>query len=65
MKLLGKKVRVFLSEENTTHPKDAIGWILEGGPKVSVSGAVELVGTFQVVTIIQVLSDKLVLGKIF
>ncbi len=64
MKLLGKKVRVFLSEENTTHPKDAIGWILEGGPKVSVSGAVELVGTFQVVTIIQVLSDKLVLGKI-
>ncbi|UYP46546.1 hypothetical protein NEF87_002831 [Candidatus Lokiarchaeum ossiferum] len=64
MKLLGKKVRVFLSEENTTHPKDAIGWILEGGPKVSVINSVHLVGTFQDITIIQVLSDKLVLGKI-
>lgn len=63
VKLLGKKVRVFLSEENTTHPKDAIGWILEGGPKVSVIDSAQLVGTFQNITIIQVLSDKLVLGK--
>lgn len=63
-KLVGSSMRVFLSEVNKYYPDDAMGWILEGGPKVSVKGAVDLVGTFQDITIIQVLSDRLVLGEI-
>ncbi len=62
-KLIGKKVRVFLSELNMFHDTDAIGWILEGGPKVSVINSSNLMNTFQDVVIVKVLSDKLVLGK--
>ncbi len=63
-RLLGSTVSVFLSEGNVHYPSDAMGWILEGGPKISVQNGKNLIGTIQKVTIIQILSDKLVLGQI-
>lgn len=63
-KLLGKKVRVFLSEKNIHYPTDAIGWILEGGPKVSVKNGIKFLNEIKTVQIKQILSDKLVLGEI-
>ena len=49
--LLGQIVSVYLSEKNRDYPSDAIGWILEGGPKVSVQNAAESVsGAVQSVT---------------
>lgn len=63
-RMLGRTFKVFLTEINRTHPKDAMGWILEGGPKVSVIEGADLLETYQTVRILQVLSDRLVLGQI-
>ena len=63
-KMLGKIVKVFLSEANMLNPKDAIGWILEGGPKITVKNAAKLIGNFSDVQISSVISDRLVEGII-
>ncbi|MHA1795425.1 MAG: hypothetical protein ACTSUK_04890, partial [Promethearchaeota archaeon] len=64
IQIVGKDFKVFISEMNRNYPKDAIGWILEGGPKVSVVNGAEYLGSFQKVQIRKVLSDRLVLGEI-
>ncbi|MHA1584936.1 MAG: B12-binding domain-containing radical SAM protein [Promethearchaeota archaeon] len=61
---VGKKFKVFLSEKNEQYPNDAMGWILEGGPKVTVQNASQYVGNFREVQILRVLSDRLLYGKI-
>ncbi|QEE14964.1 radical SAM protein [Promethearchaeum syntrophicum] len=63
-KMLGKIVKVFLSEANMLNPKDAIGWILEGGPKITVKNAAKYIGNFYDVQISSVISDRLVEGTI-
>ncbi|MHA1620385.1 MAG: B12-binding domain-containing radical SAM protein [Promethearchaeota archaeon] len=63
-KLLGQTIKVYLTELNSLHKSDAIGWMLEGGPKVSVIKGAHLLGTYQTVRIIQVLSDRLVLAEL-
>lgn len=62
--IIGKEFQVFISEINRNYPQDGIGWILEGGPKVSVIKGAEYVGTFQKIRILKVLSDRLVQGEI-
>jgi hypothetical protein len=64
MRLLGKSVTVFVSEINNHQPQDAIGWILEGGPKISIKNAAKFINTVQLVRIQCVISDKLVEGQI-
>ncbi|MHA1562356.1 MAG: B12-binding domain-containing radical SAM protein [Promethearchaeota archaeon] len=61
-KMLGKIVKVFLTEPNTMNPTDVIGWILEGGPKISVKNAINSLGNFENVQISRVISDRLVEG---
>jgi len=61
-KMLGKIVKVFLTEPNTMSPTDVIGWILEGGPKISVKNAINSLGNFEDVQISRVISDRLVEG---
>ena len=63
-KMIGKIVKVFLSEANMLNPKDAIGWILEGGPKITVKNAAQFIGNFYDVKISSVISDRLVEGTI-
>ncbi len=63
-KLIGKTVKVFLSESNSLNPNDAIGWILEGGPKITVKNAAQFIGDFYNVQISSVISDRLVEGTI-
>ena len=60
--MLGKIVKVFLTEPNTMHPTDVIGWILEGGPKITVKNAMNSLGNFEDVQISRVISDRLVEG---
>ena len=62
--LIGQKVTVVISEINNRNPQDAIGWILEGGPKVSVRNGSKLLNQVKTVQIVQVFSDKLVEGII-
>ena len=64
LKLIGKNVKVFLSEVNSLHPNDAIGWILEGGPKITVKNAAQFIGDFYDVQISSVITDRLVEGTI-
>ncbi len=63
-RLVGQHIRVFLSEINSLHKSDAIGWMLEGGPKVSVNNGARYLGTYQTVCVIQILSDRLVLAEL-
>ncbi|MHA1721238.1 MAG: B12-binding domain-containing radical SAM protein [Promethearchaeota archaeon] len=63
-KMIGKIVKVFISESNMFNPNDAIGWILEGGPKITVKNAAKFIGTFCNVQISSVISDRLVEGTI-
>ncbi len=63
-KMIGKTVKVFLSEVNSLNPNDAIGWILEGGPKITVKNAAQLIGDFYDVQISSVITDRLVEGTI-
>ena len=62
--LIGQKVTVVISEINNRNPQDAIGWILEGIPKVSVRNGSKLLDQVKTVQIVQVFSDKLVEGII-
>jgi radical SAM superfamily enzyme YgiQ (UPF0313 family) len=61
---LNKTVRVFITEPNTQSKGDAIGWILEGGPKVSVKSGKIFIGQWQNVKVIRVISDRLVEAEI-
>ena len=62
-RLVGQQIQVFLSELNSLHESDAIGWMLEGGPKISVINGARFLGSYQMVRIIQILSDRLVLAE--
>ncbi|MCF2138884.1 MAG: radical SAM protein [Candidatus Lokiarchaeota archaeon] len=64
LQIIGEEFRVYLTEINQQYPSDAMGWILEGGPKVSVINGSKYIGSFQNVRIIKVLSDRLVLAEI-
>ncbi|MHA1701066.1 MAG: B12-binding domain-containing radical SAM protein [Promethearchaeota archaeon] len=61
-KMIGKIVKVFLAEPNTMSPTDVIGWILEGGPKITVKDAIKSLGNFEDVQISRVITDRLVEG---
>ncbi|MHA1672788.1 MAG: radical SAM protein, partial [Promethearchaeota archaeon] len=63
-RLVGQHIRVFLSEVNSLHKSDAIGWMLEGGPKVSVINGARHLSTYQTVCVTQILSDRLVLAEL-
>ena len=63
-KMIGQTVKVFLSEINRQVPTDAMGWILEGGPKVSVVRGASFLEQFRDVVITQVITDRLVLGQL-
>ena len=62
--MVNKKYRVLIAEPNNYKPRDAIGIIMEGGPKVSIKNGIEFMDTLQTVLIIRVISDKLVEGRI-
>jgi radical SAM superfamily enzyme YgiQ (UPF0313 family) len=62
--MINKKFRVLIAEPNNFKPGDAIGIIMEGGPKVTIPQASNLMNTIQTVRIIKVISDKLVEGKL-
>lgn len=62
--LVGKKVRVILSEPNFREENGAIANILEGGPMVAVADAKERIGEIVTVYIDKVITEKLVHGKI-
>lgn len=61
-KMVGSVISVFISEVNTQQPADAIGWILEGGPKVSVQKGAKFLGKVKKVQITRVISDRLIEG---
>ena len=52
-------MRVYIAERNTQQPDAAIGWLLEGGPKISIIGGKNVLHTFQWVQISRVISDRL------
>jgi len=60
--MIGKIVKVFLAEPNTMSHTDVIGWILEGGPKITVKNAIKSLGNFEDVQISRVITDRLVEG---
>ncbi len=62
--LVGKKVRVILSEPNYREEGGAIANILDGGPMVAVENAKERIGEIVTVYIDKVITEKLVHGKI-
>ncbi|MHA1557792.1 MAG: TRAM domain-containing protein, partial [Candidatus Heimdallarchaeota archaeon] len=62
--LVGKKIRVILSEPNYREENGAIANILEGGPMVAVEDAKERIGEIVTVFIDKVITEKLVHGKI-
>lgn len=62
--MINKKYRVLIAEPNNFKPGDAIGIIMEGGPKVTIPNAASLMNTIQNVRITKVISDKLVEGKL-
>ena len=62
--LVGKEVRVILSEANFREESGAIAIILEGGPMVAVADAKDRIGEIVTVSIDKVLSEKLVHGII-
>ena len=62
--MINKKFRVLIAEPNKFKRGDAIGIIMEGGPKVSIAQAANLINTIQTVRISKVISDKLVEGKL-
>lgn len=62
--LVGKEVRVILSEPNYREEGGAIAIILDGGPMVAVADAKERIGEIVTISIDRVLSEKLVHGTI-
>jgi Radical SAM superfamily len=62
--LIGRQLKIILVEVNKLNNQDSIGWILEGGPKVSVKNSSQFLGQMRNVRITRVISDKLLEGFI-
>ncbi len=62
--MIGKDFDVILAEQNFINKEDAIGYILQGGPKVLVKKGNIMMGALVKARINKVISDKLVEGFI-
>ncbi|MHA1150964.1 MAG: B12-binding domain-containing radical SAM protein [Promethearchaeota archaeon] len=62
--MVGNNYKVLIAEKTFSSDKNAIGYMLQGGPKIIIENAEPYIGDEVIVEVQQVLSDKLILGKI-